>query len=277
MGRLLKATGVPWIADLRDGWTFDPPRPAWPTSLQSALDGRLERHALARADRVVAVTPPIAQDLERKLGRPVSVITNGFDPEERVAADSPALDPDRHSLVHTGRLSVVGRSPRTFFDGLGEYLRRRPDGAQRLEVVLAGPVSSEQESLLAGRRLDGLVRAVGRLDRLERLAPSAPPSTLLVLAGQRCRPARSVATGKLFEYLGADDPCSCSAPTARPRGSCARRAPARSLPETTRTRSHRSASSGSPIRLEAAVRGIALLPAAARRALGARDRAACDG
>jgi len=207
IGRALQLAGVPWIADLRDGWTFDAPRPPWPTPLQEAIDAGLERSVLSRADGVVAVTSPIAEDLERRLHRSVTVITNGFDPDDRPADNAPELDPGRHSLVHTGRLNVVGRSPQAFFDGLHEYLQRRPDGARQLEVVLAGPVSADQERLLADPRLDGLVRSVGSLERPQTLALQRRADTLLVLAeGNQVRPARSVATGKLFEYLAARRP-----------------------------------------------------------------------
>ena len=207
IGAALRSLGTPWVADLRDGWTFDPPRPAWPTRPQAAVDALLEGAALRRADRVIAVTRPIAFDLERRLGVPVTVITNGFDPGERRAQDGPTLDPARHSLVHTGRMNVVGRSPTAFFEGLHEYLRRRPDGARRLEVVLAGPVSAEQHAHLADRRLEGLVRSVGSLEHPTTLALQRRADTLLVLAeGNEVRPSRSIATGKLFEYLGARRP-----------------------------------------------------------------------
>jgi glycosyltransferase involved in cell wall biosynthesis len=207
IGRALQLAGTPWIADLRDGWTFDAPRPPWPTGIQDAVDAALERATLARADSVVAVTEPIAADLERRLGRAVATITNGFDPDERPSDSAPAVDPGRHSLVHTGRLNVVGRSPQAFVDGLHEYLRRRPDGARHLEVVLAGPVSADQERLLSDPRLDGLVRSLGSLERPAALALQRQADTLLVLAeGNQLRPARSIATGKLFEYLGAGRP-----------------------------------------------------------------------
>jgi glycosyltransferase involved in cell wall biosynthesis len=207
LGWALRAAGTPWIADLRDGWTFDPPHAPWPTRAQSAFDALLERRMLGRADRVVAVTAPIADDLTHRLERPVTVITNGFDPDEMPAKAGPTLDPTRHSLVHTGRLNVVGRSPHAFFDGLVEYLNRRPEGARQLEIVLAGPVSADQKRLMADPRLDGLVRSVGSLDRPTTLALQRNADTLLVLVeGNDARPARSVATGKLFEYLGAGRP-----------------------------------------------------------------------
>jgi glycosyltransferase involved in cell wall biosynthesis len=207
IGWALRMTGTPWIADLRDGWTFDPPRPPWPTRAQSMLDCALERGVLGRADGVVAVTEPIAHDLSTRLGRRVSVITNGFDPEETPAKVAPELDPERHSLVHTGRLNAVGRTPHAFFDGLLEYLDRHPDGSRRLEIVLAGPVSADQQRFMDDPRFDGLVRSVGNLDRSATLALQRSADTLLVLAeGNAVRPGRSVATGKLFEYLGAGRP-----------------------------------------------------------------------
>jgi Glycosyltransferase Family 4 len=205
VGAALRARGVPWIADLRDGWTFDPPRPEWPTRLQTALESALERALLGAASRIVAVTEPIAADAARRFDRPVAVLTNGFDPEQRPAESAPALDPGRHSLVHTGRLNVVGRSPVAFFDGVREYVRRRPGGD--LEVVLAGPMSTEQKRLMTDPAIGGVVRSVGSLERSEALALQRRADTLLVLAeGDDVRPARSVATGKLFEYLGAGRP-----------------------------------------------------------------------
>src|SRR5919108_709022 len=67
IGLALRRGGVPWVADLRDGWTFDPPRPEWPARAQRVVDTALERAVLGRADRLVAVTPPIADDLADRL------------------------------------------------------------------------------------------------------------------------------------------------------------------------------------------------------------------
>ena len=206
IGLALRSAGVPWVADLRDGWTFDPPRPAWPTAAQEAADRRLERATLARADRVVAVTAPIAGDLGDRLAREVSVITNGFDPEEAGQASTidGLLRPDRHSLVYTGRAGVSGRSPRPLLDGILELQRRWPEVAERLEVVFAGPTTAEERALLGDERLHGLVRSVGTLERRQALALQEGADSLLVLAEGASGP--SVATNKLFEYLAARRP-----------------------------------------------------------------------
>ena len=207
VGLALRRMGVPWIADLRDGWTYDPPRGAWPTRAQAAADAALERAVLARADRLVAVTRPIADDLAERLGRSVAVVTNGFDPDEfgdgLPDADG-LLTPGRHSLVHTGRAGVSGRSPRALVDGLVELRRRWPDVAGRLDVVFAGPVTAEEQSLLADPRLEGMARTVGMLERPRALGLQRAADSLLVFAEGAS--SRSVATTKLFEYLAAGKP-----------------------------------------------------------------------
>jgi glycosyltransferase involved in cell wall biosynthesis len=207
IGLGLRCAGLPWIADLRDGWTFDPPRPPWPSRLQEAADRALERTTLARADRLVAVTVPIAEDLAERLGREVATITNGFDPEEAGNNTGIAvglLTPDRHSLVHTGRAGVSGRSPRVLVEGLVELRRLWPEAAERLEVVFAGPTTAEERELLADERLAGMVRSVGAFERPRALALQRAADSLLVLTAGSSR--QSVATNKLFEYLAARRP-----------------------------------------------------------------------
>ena len=57
-----------WVADFRDGWSFEPHRPPFPTAPQRALDAWLERQVVLRADRVLAATLPIAEDFRARYG-----------------------------------------------------------------------------------------------------------------------------------------------------------------------------------------------------------------
>src|SRR2546423_11478429 len=63
VGLALRARGVAWVADFRDGWTFESDRPPWPLAAQRKLDEGLERAVVRGADALVAVTEPIAGDL----------------------------------------------------------------------------------------------------------------------------------------------------------------------------------------------------------------------
>ncbi len=205
VGLALHGRGLPWVADFRDGWTFESDRPAWPSAVQRGLDRGLERAVAAGAERLVAVTEPIAADLRARFEREVATITNGFDPEEHggdappVALGAAAPASDRHSLLHAGRMAYAGRSPAALLAAL----ERAPDLRARLEVLFAGPLSRQESELIARPELDGAARAVGSLDRERTLALQSRSDSLLVLtSGHR----RGEATQKVFEYLAAGKP-----------------------------------------------------------------------
>jgi glycosyltransferase involved in cell wall biosynthesis len=207
VGAALQRAGIPWIAELRDGWTFEPPHPSWPLRVQDQLDRRLERSLLTRADAVIGVTRPIVEDVQARLGLEAVLITNGYDPED-LQADSWRTDSllrqERHSLVHTGRLSLAGISLVPLLDGLRIVKTEDPEVARRLEVVFAGSLTEDERRLLAAPDLDDTVRFVGWLERSSVLSLQRTADTLLVVAGGSGR--RSVATGKLYEYLAARRP-----------------------------------------------------------------------
>jgi glycosyltransferase involved in cell wall biosynthesis len=97
-------------------------------------------------------------------------------------------------------MAVSGRSPAPLL----EAVRRLPaEISQQLDVVLAGPVTEDERELIAAAG-DGVVRWVGSLGREQTLALQRRADSLLVLARGASGP--SVATGKLFEYLGAGRP-----------------------------------------------------------------------
>jgi hypothetical protein len=204
VGLALRRRGIPWIAEFRDGWTFDQPARAFPLRVQRQLDAALERRVATGADALVAVTQPIADDLSQRFDRPATVLTNAFDPEEVTdGGDGGLLDPDRFSVVHTGRMAYAGRTPVPLLEAVRALKRDRPRVAARLEVVLAGPLSAEEEPLVRAADLSDTVRPVGTLDRPRTLQLQHAADALLVLAEGS---SRRVATGKLFEYLATDAP-----------------------------------------------------------------------
>jgi glycosyltransferase involved in cell wall biosynthesis len=201
VGLRLSRRGIRWIAELRDGWRFDRPRGDWPLAAQRRLDSRLERSVVERANAVVAVTRPIAEDLERRYGRRVDLITNGFDPDDVGDDGGFLVDADRFSLVHTGSMGFTGGTSRPLVEAL-RLLEQ--EIAARLELVFAGLLSTQEAALLQSPELGGMVRTVGSLDRADVLRLQRSADALLVVTEGAKRP--SVATGKLFEYLAADRP-----------------------------------------------------------------------
>ena len=189
-----------WIADFRDGWTFEPMRPRFYTRFQHRLDERLERRVVTRADRVVAVSRPLVEDFRRRFGIDATHIPNAWDPElaDEPAEDVPALCDDRVSLVHTGALTGAwGRDPRPLLRALRDPGERDAD---KLELVVAGP--PEEARLLEEHGLRDRARHVGRLPRASALALQRRADVLVLVTS----PYSGEATGKLAEYLGAGRP-----------------------------------------------------------------------
>jgi glycosyltransferase involved in cell wall biosynthesis len=205
VGMALHRRGLPWVADVRDAWTFEPLRPEFPTGLQRRLDEWLERRWLGGADAVVCVSEPAAEDLRRRgIAEPL-LIPNGWDPE---AADGGSeltglLDPERVSLVYTGRFGSYGRDPRPLVDALGHLAAEEPDAADRLELVVAGPLTDGESSLLSRDVSPARIVRAGSLPRERALALQREADALLLLA----QPTRSQLLNiKLFEYLAAGRP-----------------------------------------------------------------------
>lgn len=202
-GLLLRRRGVAWIADLRDGWTFESIHD-FPPPLDR-VDAAIERAVITRADVVTAVSEPIAADLRTRYGADVRTLTNGYDPEDLPPArDGDALlAPDRFSLVHTGRIAAGQRTPGPLLDAIRLLRDRSPELAGRLELVLAGPMTAEELALIGAADLRGVVRHAGTLPRRRALELQRAASGLVLLtSGSR----RGEVTGKLFEYLAAERP-----------------------------------------------------------------------
>ncbi len=209
IGRAVHRRGVPWVADVRDAWTFEPLRPKFPLAAQRRLDERMERRVLGAADRVVCVSEPAAADLrERGIADP-TVIANAWDPDsepdtEALTATAGLLDPERHSLLYAGRFGSYGRDPKPLAEAIRRLGSEQPQAAARLELAIAGPLRDDERELF-GSLQGGAVKLtlLGSVERERSLALQRHADALLLLA----QPTRSqLVNFKLFEYLAARRP-----------------------------------------------------------------------
>lgn len=214
LGLTLRGSGPPWVADFRDGWVFESTRPPLPTSAQRALDRKLERLVVSRADSLVAFSEILASDFNRRLGRHAVHVSNGWDPELAALAGGErsenVLEPVRAGgvrLVYTGTLSgaegaPTDRSPLPLLEALDELNQEDPELAQRLELVIVGRRSERDEAMLS-RFIDlGLVKHLGHLPRETALVLQRQADVLVLVSGS----TPSSIPLKLFEYLGAGRP-----------------------------------------------------------------------
>src|SRR5438034_4719905 len=200
-----RATGVRWVADLRDSLLAHPHRRAERLAVRAKERGE---HAVARvvaryADAVVAASDAIAEEargLDPK--GPVETIANGCDFDD--FAGIAYRRAERFRITHTG--SFFGkRSPRPFLEALA---------STDLDVVarFVGDfriVDREwAEELELGDRLE-LHPYVPRRRSLELQRDS---EALLLLIPDAAGRGRGVLSGKVFEYLAAERPILAAVP-----------------------------------------------------------------
>jgi glycosyltransferase involved in cell wall biosynthesis len=208
VGKALARRGVTWVADLRDAWTFEPIRPPFPTALQRRLDERLERRWLGSADAVVCVSRPVADDLRERLGIEPWLVPNGWDPDliepDQGGGDyGGILDPERVSLVYTGRFGSYGRDPAPLLRALSELGRADAEAASRLELVVAGPLTEGEAELMQSDVSPARIVVSGSLSRERAIALQRAADALLLLAS----PQRTqLLNFKLFEYMATGRP-----------------------------------------------------------------------
>jgi len=205
VGRALARRGLPWVADIRDAWNFEPLRPAFPTRAQRRLDERLERRWLASADVVTVVSRPAGDDLRRRLGIESLLVRNAWDPELEAepTVAAPALDAARTSLVYTGRFGSYGRDPAGLVAAIRELAAEEPRVAERLELVVAGPVTDEERRLLGADASPARIVLLGSVSRAAAVELQRSADALLLLADAR---RSQLVNLKLFEYLAAGRP-----------------------------------------------------------------------
>lgn len=202
--KLHDATGIPWLADFRDPWTqIDFYRELKLSDYADRKHHRLEKEVLKSATAVTVVSPSMADNFSLLHQRSYEVITNGYDPAD-LHPDVPVTRDKRFSIAHIGTL-VGSRNPHTLWKALTFLIGEIPGLKDDLEIKLVGKVDhTVTESL----EKEGLERFVNRIPYLTH--PEAvkvqQQSQLLVLLVNNTPNAKSILTGKFFEYLAARRP-----------------------------------------------------------------------
>ena len=232
LGRFLKQqTGLPWVADFRDAWLYDPLDPALLTMpYRRELERRLEASVLAEADAVITATQTTMMDLQQRYpehAHKLRVITNGFDPTDgiplpeglvidagsrigledietqpKLLEKSEARESGPLRLVHTGSFaySHPQRTPLPLLSAWRRLMELEPIWSERLQLILVGELSPEEQVAASG-----VATLIGSVDRATALGFQQRADVLLLVDHVRPWPA-SNAPGKLFEYLATGKP-----------------------------------------------------------------------
>lgn len=194
-----------WLADFRDGWTFEPHRPEASLPVRRWVESRLERAVVEGADWVAVNARPVAEYLLRRQPRedgrihvlPTGFAANTFEPKGQ--------DAETFRLVYTGRftLSRPTSGPTPFLEGLRQALETDREFAAQFRLVLMGYFTESERALWSAPPLSAVVQEFDTSPYEEAMRLAAGATMLLLLSP---RGLQSVIPRKLFDYLAARRP-----------------------------------------------------------------------
>lgn len=200
-------TGLPWLADFRDPWTFvDYYHKLRLSAWADRKHHQLERKVIETADQTLTVTPSWAADFNRRsYSRSVAVVTNGYDPAD-FSEVSPSLD-TAFTITHIGSMNA-DRNPVQLWPQLQKLTRERSAFAERLCIQLIGPVDYAVLQAIRSHELEPYLSHIKHISHQE-VIPKLQSSQLLLLPLNNTPNIDGVVPGKLFEYIGAQRPILC--------------------------------------------------------------------
>ncbi|WP_350291747.1 glycosyltransferase [uncultured Croceitalea sp.] len=197
---LKKQKNISWITDFRDPWTtIGYHKKLKLTKSSQQKHKHLEQLVLNTADKIVVTSDATKKEFEQLTGKPIKVITNGYDGvSKKTALDS------KFSISHIGSL-LTDRNPQMLWKVLQELVSENIAFKEALQIQLVGVVGKEVLASIAEYGLGSFMNEVGYVSHSEVLELQ-PKSQVLLLLEIDSEETKGILPGKLFEYLNAKRP-----------------------------------------------------------------------
>jgi glycosyltransferase involved in cell wall biosynthesis len=190
-------TRIPWVADMRDGWStyYFGEYPSG-SILQRVL-AMIEQSYLASASKVVTINQTLAETLKSD-PRKIAVITNSFDPEVELPQGLPRAEGQPFRFGFAGSVHK-DHAWDLFFDALMSLPKEQWLG--RVVVDYFGDYHFVLDRMRAEAGLPkSLIRNRGYIEQRHLRAELAGADALLVF-GFKGAFGDAVTTGKVFDYI----------------------------------------------------------------------------
>ena len=200
-----RATGVKWVADLRDSLVAHAHRRAdtSATRAKAGMHRRVAQLVASYADAITCVSEAISDETRELSPRgPVVTIPNGCDFDD--VAGLTRNPSDRFRITHTG--SFFGRrDPRPFLTALAD---------SNLDIVarFLGDFRETDREWASGLDLGDRLELVPYAPRSESLALQRDSEALLLLIPDAGGRGKGVLSGKVFEYIAVGRPILAAVP-----------------------------------------------------------------
>lgn len=197
---------IKWIADFRDPWTnIDFYKDLKLTSWANKKHHRLEKEVLNESDAVISVGQLMSEELADLAGgkkEKFHTITNGYDEED---LSKVKIEKDKKfSIAHIGTL-VRTRNPETLWKVLSELVNENNSFKNTLEIKLVGKLDIAVKESIEEHGLSSFVNKIDYLPH-DKVIEEQQRSRVNLLLVNKTPNAKSILTGKFFEYLSAGAP-----------------------------------------------------------------------
>ncbi len=171
---------------------------------------------MAHSDLVLAINRRILQGLSgfgSDRSHRFEVLPQGFDPEDFSAPSAEPGDNNRFTIVYTGTLTEHRRLT-VMVQALKLLAQEHPEAMSHIVFELAGVYGPQDLEPLAGSGLESHVHLQGFLPHGRIVEMLKRADVLWMTVGPKEGP--TVATSKIYEYIGAQKPILASVPDDSP-------------------------------------------------------------
>lgn len=206
--------GIPWVADYRDQWTFNPYGATYdPSNARQRLLFELESVLLHHADCNLTIEKSLIQSYTQQFQIPkekIVSITNGYD-----EADFSSLPTQKSTqkfiINYSGLLYTQQRSIAPVLKALQQLGSERKLDLSKVEFRIVGMAEQGNIEVVKQYGLEEIIVQTGYVSHQTALEYNLNADLLLLLVGDEAQ-FKPIYTGKFFDYLRSGRPILALAP-----------------------------------------------------------------
>lgn len=207
--------GIPWVADYRDPWTFNPYGANYnPSNPIQKLLFELESVLLRGADCNLTIEDSLissyVQHFKLEPEKIIS-ITNGYDEADFAALKVPQRRMDKFTINYSGLIYTNTQSIVPLLKAVQQLINEKKVDPQKIRFRLVGIAAQDNTAIVNQLGLTQIFEYTGYVSHRQALQSNFDANLLLLLVGddEKCKPVYS---GKFFEYLRSGQPILALAP-----------------------------------------------------------------
>lgn len=204
---LRKISHIPWVVDLRDPWTtiryYDKINR---TTCTKKIDQFMEKRVLTVADHVITVSDSLALHFKKNIKESkqlkFTIIPNGFDEEDFQIV--PEKLSSHFQILHTGNL-LENQNPVVLWQSLSELLHENADFQNHLQIYFIGRTHPTILYAIKDYGLSQYFKSDPFMPH-HTIIKKIKRCTILLVVIPQTNDNAGIVTGKLYEYIGSQQP-----------------------------------------------------------------------